>query len=233
MSALCATTVSKAFASSAQFANFAVDGGRWQTTKYTNMSEIPETSTTLLRDIAQNSQSARWDEFVARYRPMMEAYMRERFPSVEADDIIQETLVALCKVLPSYSYAPDEKGSFHNYLTGILRNKAMRILRKRSCDAKALSGYADIGGWGRRETRVDRNDWRKAAFDIAMRQFRADESVSARTKRIFERTAIKCESPETVATSMKMTRHAVDQAKSRALSRIRELVKHLESVGNG
>ena len=43
---------------------------------------------------------------MTRYRPMMEAFMRERFPSLEADDIIQETLVALCRVLPSYRYAP-------------------------------------------------------------------------------------------------------------------------------
>ena len=61
---------------------------------------------------------------------MMEAYLRERFPSVDADDVIQETLVAVWAALPSYRYAPDEKGHFHNYLTGILRNKALRQLYK-------------------------------------------------------------------------------------------------------
>lgn len=94
------------------------------------MAKIPTTSTTLLRNIAQDAQNVRWGEFVARYRPMMEAFMRERFHSLEADDIIQETLVALCRVLPSYRYAPDEKGHFRNFLTGILRNKALRQLRK-------------------------------------------------------------------------------------------------------
>lgn len=106
---------------------------------------IPTTSTTLLRDIAQDSQNARWSEFVARYRPMMEAFLRERFPSIEADDIIQETLAALCKVLPDYQYAPDEKGRFNNYLTGILRNKAIRVLRKRMSDCEKLVEYADFG----------------------------------------------------------------------------------------
>ena len=57
----------------------------------------------------------------------------------------------------------------------------------------------------------------------------ADELVD-RTKRIFERTALNGESPEAVAASFKMTRHAVDQAKSRAMARLRELVKELESV---
>jgi hypothetical protein len=48
--------------------------------------KIPTTSTTLLRDLAQDSQHARWGEFVARYRSMMEAYMRTHFPTVDADD---------------------------------------------------------------------------------------------------------------------------------------------------
>ena len=94
------------------------------------MAEIPTTSTTLLRDIAHDSQHARWSEFVARYRPMMEAFLRERFPTLEADDIIQDTLVAVCAALPFYRYVPDEKGLFHNYLTGILRNKALRQFHK-------------------------------------------------------------------------------------------------------
>ena len=84
------------------------------------MAEIPTTSTTLLRDIAKDAQHIRWDEFVVRYRPMMEAFLHERFPSVEADDIIQETLIALCRILPSYRYAPDEKGNCEDltYVSG-------------------------------------------------------------------------------------------------------------------
>ena len=38
--------------------------------------------------------------------------------------------MALCDALPTYRYAPDEKGHFRNYLTGILRNKALRQLRR-------------------------------------------------------------------------------------------------------
>ena len=94
------------------------------------MTDIPTTSTTLLRDVAIDSQHVRWIEFVTRYRPMMEAYMRERFTSLDADDVIQETLIAVWAALPSYRHAPEEKGCFHNYLTGILRNKALRQLHK-------------------------------------------------------------------------------------------------------
>ena len=206
---------------------------------------IPTTSTTLLRDIAQDAQNVRWGEFVTRYRPMMVAFMRERFPSLEADDVIQETLVALCRVLPSYRYAPDEKGHFHNYLTGILRNKALRALRQRERDEALRADYADTGG--RASTRAAAGavalvatdsladeeaecQYRESIFEIALRQFLVDDSIADRTKRIFERTAINGESPEAVAESFRMTRHAVDQAKSRALERLRKLVKALEDV---
>lgn len=199
------------------------------------MAKIPTTSTTLLRDIAQDSSHARWNEFVTRYRPMMEAFIRERFPSIEADDVIQETMSALCKVIPNYRYAPDEKGHFRNYLTGILRNKTLRMLRKEE-QQRGIAGSAgphvqrDCG----HEPRLDAEEqsYREAVFEIALRQFLADESVADRTKRIFERTAISGESPESVAASFKMTRHAVDQAKSRAMARLREIVKRLESAGD-
>ena len=162
--------------------------------------------------------------------------MHERFPSLEADDIIQETLVALCRVLPSYRYAPDEKGRFHNYLTGILRNKALRMLRneerQREIAGRAVSMKPppDDGRAGSPLPADDLETWREAVFEIALRQFLADKSVADRTKRIFERTAINGESPESVASSFKMTRHAVDQAKSRAMARLREIVKAFEDV---
>ena len=196
--------------------------------------DIPTTSTTLLRDLAQDSQHARWNEFVARYRPMMAAFLRERFPSIEADDIIQDTLAVLCKVLPDYQYAPNEKGHFHNYLTGILRNKATKVLRKRMRDGAALADYANDGG--ARSPRAphpaadDNQSYHEAVFEIALRQFLADKTIADRTKRIFERTAIGGESPESVAAAFKMTRHAVDQAKSRAMARLREIAKRLEDV---
>ena len=196
---------------------------------------IPETSTTLLRNV-RDAEHPRWPEFVAKYRPMMEAYLKAHFPALEADDVIQETFAALCGILPGYIYAPDEKGHFRNYLTGILRNKARRALRNgdRRAEINDMVGLCNgrAGSLAAPQSAVqdDEQSYREAVFEIALRRFLSDESVADRTKRIFERTAINGESPESVAASFKMTRHAVDQAKSRAMARLRELVKELESV---
>ena len=59
------------------------------------MATVPDTSTTLLRDVAGSADNPRWGEFVARYRPVLEAFMAERFPSLDADELIQETFVAI------------------------------------------------------------------------------------------------------------------------------------------
>jgi DNA-directed RNA polymerase specialized sigma24 family protein len=58
--------------------------------------------------------------------------MHTRFPMVDADDAIQETLIALIKVFPVYRYSPEETGAFHNYLTGILRHRALRMIEGES-----------------------------------------------------------------------------------------------------
>ena len=220
------------------------------------MASIPATSTTLLRDLANDSQHARWSEFVTRYRPMMEAYLREQFPSVEADDVIQETLIAVWAALPSYRYAPDEKGHFHNYLTGILRNKALRQLYKEqrhaeiaemvhddaSCDGRArtLAAPPSTSSIGRAVAprpppdvmADDEQSWRETLVEIALRQLMNDESIQSRTRQVFLRVAVNGEKPDDVAVAFGIERNAVDQIKNRMMPRLQKIVADLEKAGN-
>lgn len=195
------------------------------------MAKIPETSTTLLRDLAQDSRHARWGEFVARYRPMMETYMHTRFPMVDADDAIQETLIALIKVFPVYHYSPEETGAFHNYLTGILRHRALRMIE---CESKRLNKelkYQEIEGLSASGGNKDDGlSWRESVFEIALQQLLADESINDRTKQVFVRVAVNGEKPESVAESFGIARNAVDQMKARMKERLRELANMLMKV---
>lgn len=194
------------------------------------MAEVPETSTTLLRDLAGDSQHARWGEFVARYRPMMESYMQGRFPELEADDIIQETLIVLIRILPAYRYCPEEKGSFHNYLTGILRNKALKQLAKLGKAEERKTRYA--AGQTERETNAERQhrQWQESVFEIALRQLMSDETIQGQTKEVFRRLAINGEEVEAVAKSLGIKRNAADQMKSRMKAKLQKLVADLERV---
>ena len=195
------------------------------------MPKIPETSTTLLRDLAQDSRHARWGEFVARYRPMMETYMHTRFPMVDADDAIQETLIALIKVFPVYHYSPEETGAFHNYLTGSLRHRALRMIE---CESRRLDKelkYQEIEGLSASGGNKDDGlSWRESVFEIALQQLLADESINDRTKQVFVRVAVNGEKPESVAESFGIARNAVDQMKARMKDRLRELANALMKV---
>lgn len=213
------------------------------------MASIPATSTTLLRDLANDSQHARWAEFVTRYRPMMEAFMRERFPSLDADDVIQETLIAVCTALPSYRYVPEEKGYFHNYLTGILRNKALRQLHKEQRQAEIADEMRRSRGdapqcmanGGRvRSPSVsqgviqgdDEQSWRVTLVEIALQQLMSDESIQSRTRQVFLRVVVNGEKPEAVAAAFGITCNGVYLIKNRMMPRLQKIVAALEKAEN-
>ena len=192
----------------------------------------PDTSTTLLRDLAGRADHPRWGEFVVRYRPLMESYLHEWFPSLEMDDLIQETFVAIAKTLPDYRYVPDGKGHFHNYLTGILHHKALNALKRQGRRNEVTREYAldpSARGIG---NDADVEKWRETVCEVALQQLLADPSVTGRKRQIFMRTAMKGESPEDVAASLAVSRAVVDQTKKRMMDRLRELVERLKHAGN-
>ena len=194
------------------------------------MKGIPETSTTLLRDIASDVKNARWSEFVARYRPMCHSYLHRHFPALDSDDILQETFAAVAHAMPGYRYAPNEKGHFRNYLVGVVRNKALMALRSKQRDEKLKSAYVESSSAEWSGDCADDETWRKSVFEIALQQLMADASIHERTKQIFVRTAVKQEPPEEVARSLGVSRNIVDQQKRRTLAKFRALVAALKGV---
>lgn len=195
------------------------------------MSDVPKTSTTLLNELACDTQHARWGEFVARYHPMMLSFMQERFPRLDAEDIIQDTLIALIEIFPVYHYSPEEKGSFHNYLTGILRNKALRQIQRENRRLANMQAYAkEANAAAVQDATQDADSSQRARFEIALRQLLSDDTVHARTREVFRRVAVNGEKPDAVASDFGITRNAVDQMKNRMMSRLRDFVAALEKV---
>jgi RNA polymerase sigma factor (sigma-70 family) len=192
---------------------------------------VPTTSTTLLRDIGSSADNARWGEFVERYQGMMAAYLKANFPSLEAEDIVQETLMTLSGILPNYQYDPEAKGYFHNYLTGILRNKARRECEKRARDKASRDAAAAAfaaGSDAAHDARIA--EWQKSVYEIAMRELLSDDSIHQRSKQIFLRLSVDGMSPTEVASAYGVERNAVDKIKSRMIARLREIVASLEGA---
>ncbi len=204
------------------------------------MATIPETSTMLLAAIAKDSQSLRWHDFYNRYQPVMEGYLRTAFPTVEIEDVIQETMLALMEKLPDYRYDPDAHGHFRNYLIGVVKFKAIEQLKKREREAEKLKAFgkslADDGMLAADRSSDDElREWRHHAYEVALAQLMADEKIQARSRQVFARVAVDHESPEAVAAAYGITRNGVDQIKNRLIGRLRELVRKLtedDALGN-
>jgi RNA polymerase sigma factor (sigma-70 family) len=211
---------------------------------------IPTTSETLLKAIGEDIGSRRWGEFVRKYRPMMKGYLKKNYPGLEADDIIQETLMALAKVLPKYVYEPEAKGPFHNYLTGILSNKAADSMRFRDRVGRNDEAYArarvDAGevtmgteeDAGEEATRVPVlavpgeapgttvEEWKMAVVNIGLRELRCERKED-RQWQAFWRTELAGEDMSAVAKSLGMKRDAVYKTRERMKKRLAEIVKGL------
>lgn len=187
---------------------------------------FPQTSRRLLAALGNDLGSSRWNEFIAAYGPGLRDYATRHFPGLDADDLLQETLLAFIKRLPNYIYAPESKGAFHAYLVGILRICGLTALNRAMRETKELSAVGEQL-LPQPPTDAEQQSWQEAAYEIALRQFLADPRVHAQTKEIFRRVAMQGEKPEVVARDYGMERNAVDQIKDRSIRRLRIIVDRL------
>ena len=198
---------------------------------------VPVTSISLLKVLGEDSQSPRWREFLRMYASTIDGFLFKHFPTVDAEDVVQETLRALVEKLPLYEYEPDTKGHFRNYLIGIVRFKAIEQLkrRKREADLRVeLEANAQFEWECEKQSySVDLRDWQREAYEAALAQFMADKSISTRDKEIFRRVALQGESPEDVAAIFDLKRNNVDQIKARMVAKLKELALRYAGICDG
>jgi len=195
---------------------------------------IPVTSISLLKVLGEDAQSLRWTEFAKKYASTIDGFLIAKFPGVDREEVVNDTLIVLTKKLPLYEYDPDTKGHFRNFLIGIVRRKAQEWLNKRTRDQKrkvALEEKAWLEWeYEKQSYSADLRNWRKEAYEAALTQFMASPNLSSRDKEIFRRTALKGESPADVAEIFGITRNNVDQIKARMLAKLKELALKYASV---
>ena len=195
------------------------------------MTAIPKTSVALLNAIAASPDSSRWTEFYDRYQPVIASYLRSKFgaatPPLEIDDIIQDTMIAFMKKLPTYRYDPDTNGHFRNFIVGIAKKKALEALRRRKREAKKQHDFTSVTEvLNNTQPDISEDERLVSIAKIAVHQVLADESISIRDREIFRRTIIG-ESPRSIANAFGITRNNVDQIKARLMRKVRETAANL------
>jgi len=71
---------------------------------------VPLTSVSLLKVLGEDARSPRWTEFANKYASTIDGFLFKYFPSVDAEEVVNDVLIALVDKLPVYQYDPDTKG---------------------------------------------------------------------------------------------------------------------------
>ena len=56
---------------------------------------VPVTSISLLKVLGEDAKSPRWTEFATKYASTIEGFLFKYFPTVDAEEVVQETLITL------------------------------------------------------------------------------------------------------------------------------------------
>ncbi len=189
------------------------------------------TSTFLLQAIREPANSAGWEEFDRRYRPVLLVTARRLGLSRhDAEDAAQETLASFAKGYREERYDRD-KGRLRDWLLGIARHKIQDIYRRRAgcevleADRAGTTGFLDKISDERIETAYEA-EWQRALLCECLREVRPQ--VEPKTFEAFELFALKQRSAAEVAAHLGVSRDSVYQSKCRVLGHLCRLRKELE-----
>lgn len=187
------------------------------------------TTTVLLSQLTAGEDGA-WDRLVQRFeKPILMLAARAGFESDRAEDIVQETMLALIAGLREGSYSRD-KGRLSGWLYGIARMKILQTkdsARRRKAEENAAAGpEADL--WVDEKSLKDgwEGSWAQNALEQSLRYVRSE--FDANTMAAFEAVSLGDEPAAEVAARLGMTSNAVSIAKHRVLTRLRKLRDEFE-----
>jgi len=198
-----------------------------------------DTRESLLDRLKIDDAHEAWREFYHLYWAAILRYARKLGLSEhQAREVLQETMVALMRILPEFVYDP-ERGKFRNFLLTIVHRKSLGVLRRASrrtelpwheCAEAQIADPFHNSAAVQVEALVR---WREVLMEEAVRRVRADARLSADTFAVFEAYGLQRRSAEEVAREFGLKENAVYQIRNRLLRRVQiEVEKLMRSSGD-
>jgi RNA polymerase sigma factor (sigma-70 family) len=187
------------------------------------------TNTVLLLGVADPSNQAAWQQFDARYRPIVVEFAR-RFglQDAEADDVAQDVMLRVVQDFRAGKF-DSTRGRLRSWLYTIARSRVFdarraRARRRVTRGDSALSEKLDDAT----VSRFFDEEWRRELLRTALAELRAARRVDAPTLRVFEQIVLERRRAADVARELGMTLGAVYVAKHRTLGRLRTILARLQ-----
>lgn len=199
--------------------------------------ELIPTRATLIQRLKNWQDQTSWQDFFDTYWKLIYGTaIKSGLTGAEAEDVVQETMIAVARHMPSFKYNP-AIGSFKTWLLNMTRWRITDQLRKRGPFKAAHVVSNDTATGTRVMDRVvdpmtqdlDRlwdAEWEKNLLDAAMAKVK--RQLEPQKYQIFDLYVNKGWPPEKVATTFGISVGQVYLAKHRAMELIREEVKKLE-----
>ena len=186
------------------------------------MSAFPETSATLLSKLAAQitgEDEANWARFVDLYVPAIRDFARHRGDGRDVDDVVQEVLAGLVRVLRSGSFSVREgKGNFRAYLAKMIRSQLYMAYRREKARGLGLNVPLDDvqpSVSSESVTAAIDAEWAAARHRAAVEHVLAKTLVSDLNKRLYRAYVVEERPIDEVAREFGVTRNQVSQAKTR------------------
>ena len=185
-----------------------------------------ETSESLLHRLRTCNAHEAWKEFYDVYWGAILRYARKLgLNAHQSEDVLQETMVTLMRILPEFSY-DREKGRFRNFLLTIVHRKSLAVLRGNrrhstvnASEVAEASADLAIDGDGRMQTEA-LAVWREIIYTEALRRLKEDTALGEGTFAIFQAYVLEDKPATEVARQFGVKENAIYQIKNRLLRRL-------------
>jgi RNA polymerase sigma-70 factor (ECF subfamily) len=199
--------------------------------------ELIPTRATLIQRLKDWQDQSSWQDFFDTYWKLIYGTaIKSGLTGAEAQDVVQETMIAVAKHMPSFQYDP-ALGSFKTWLLNMTRWRITDQLRKRSPFVANQSAADDTATGTRTVDKIvdpmSRDldklwdaEWEKNLLDAAMAKVK--RRLDPQKYQIFDLYVNKGWPPEKVAATLGIPVGQVYLAKHRTTELIKEEVKKLE-----
>jgi len=202
------------------------------------MNELIPTRATLIQRLKDWQDQSSWQDFFDTYWKLIYGVaLKGGLTAVEAQDVVQETMISVAKHMPTFEYDP-AIGSFKTWLLNMTRWRITDQLRKRGPFAAGHPPAEETATGTRTVDKVvDPNsrdldalwdaEWEKNLRDAALAKVK--RRLDPQKYQIFDLYVNKGWPPEKVAATFGISVDQVYLAKHRTTELIKEEVKRLES----
>ena len=201
-------------------------------------NELIPTRATLIQRLKDWQDQPSWQEFFDTYWKLIHGVaIKAGLTEAEAQDVVQETMIAAAKHMPTFEYDPGI-GSFKAWLLNMTRWRIIDHVRKRKRQHLNLAAVEDmVGGTGVVNRVMDpasQNldalwdaEWEKNLLDAALAKIK--RQVDPQKYQIFDFYVNKEWSPEKVAKTFDVPVDQVYLIKHRLTGMIKDEVKRIEA----